>query len=239
MKNIRGIVLKTIDYKESSKIMYIYTKEGLVSVLIHGSNKMKNRHLNMNRLLNLIDIYVSGKNLLTFRDGDIVKSYQSIADDLEKYTYTTHILELIYSFSSHQHDHEKLFNFLIKIFDIVNESSNYIPYLNMIELKLLYLLGVNPSLKKCVACDKTTNLSFSITEGGLVCPDHLKNPYRISNQAIKLLTRLYYFDLSIDKLEEIELSNIKEIRFLIDKYYEYHLNVKTKSRRLLTGLLGY
>ncbi len=207
--------------------------------MIHGSNKIKNRYLNIPRLLNYIDIYVSGKNLLTFRDGDILEGYPNIVNDLEKYTYATHILELIYYFSSHEHDHEKLFNFLLKIFDIINKDNNYIPYLNMIELKLLYLLGVNPSLNKCVVCGKTNSLQFSITEGGMCCPEHIQNPYKISNIALEKLKELYFFDLSKDKLSHIDQSSQKEIRFLIDKYYEYHLSIKTESRKLLIGLLGY
>jgi recombinational DNA repair protein (RecF pathway) len=50
---------------------------------------------------------------------------------------------------------------------------------------------------------------------------------------------LYYFDLASDELMEIEEDIIRELRNVLDRYYEYHLNTKTKSRKLLMGLLGY
>ncbi|MBI9008822.1 MAG: DNA repair protein RecO [Tenericutes bacterium] len=239
MENIKGLILKSINYKESSKIIYIYTDAGLRSCLIHGSNKMKNRYLNLSRVLNYIDIHVSGKDLLTFRDGDVLNGFRDLAGDLEKYTYCTHILELIYSFSSHQHDHEKLLNFLLKIFTIIEKEENYIPYLNMIELKLLYLLGVNPLLTQCVECERVDNLFFSITEGGMCCSDHIKNPMNITEKALFYFKFLYYFDLSKDSMLEIDEITLKELRNILDRYYEYHLNIKTKSRELLMGLLGY
>lgn len=239
MENIKGLVLKSINYKESSKIIYVYTKDGLKSVLIHGNNKMKNRYLNISRTLNYIDVFATGKEMLTFRDGDILKGYRKIADNLEKYTYSTHISELVYSFSSHQHNHEKLLNFLLKILDVVNEVDNYIPYLNTIELKLLYLLGVNPMFNHCVSCDETNNLVFSIAEGGYCCPEHIKNPDRFSVSTLNYIKYLYYFDLAKDKMVEIDESNLKQIRIFLDRYYAYHQNIKTNSRQLLMGLIGY
>jgi len=239
LENIKGLVLKSINYKESSKIIYVYTKTGLRSILIHGNNKMKNRYLNISRTLNYISVFATGKDLLTFRDGDIVNGYRKIADSLDKYTYSTHICELVYSFSSHDHDHEKLLSFLLKILDIVNDELDYIPYLNMIELKLLYLLGINPMFKHCVSCNKTDNLVFSISEGGYCCQEHIKNPDRFTEVTLNYIKFLYYFDLASDKMIEIDQSNLKQIRIFLDRYYAYHQNIKTNSRKLLMGLIGY
>lgn len=239
MENIKGLILKSINYKESSKIIYVYTNSGLRSVLIHGSNKLKNRYLNLSRVLNYIDVHVSGKELVTFRDGDVINGYRNIANNLEKYTYSTHILEIVYSFSNHEHDHEKLLNFLLKILTKIENEKDYIPYLNMVELKLLYLLGINPLFNQCVSCGKTDNLQFSITEGGMCCPEHLKNPTSISDKCLFNIKYIYYYDLAKDTMLKIEKNDLKEIRNFLDKYYEYHLNIKTNSRKLLMGLIGY
>lgn len=239
LEKIEGLVLKSIDYKESSKIVYIYTDEGLKSVLIHGANKIKSRKLNFSRVLNYVQIYGSGKNMLTFRDGDILEGFPKIANNLEKYTYSLHILELVYSFSNHEHNHEKLLGYLLKVFNKISQTEEYIPYLNSVELKLLYLLGVNPMFKHCVSCDRTDNLTFSIVEGGMCCPDHLLNPTRVNPDTLDKLKFLYYFNIEENKMVDFDLDTLREIRNIIDKYYEYHLNTKTKSRKLLMGLIGY
>ncbi|MCK4552030.1 MAG: DNA repair protein RecO [Tenericutes bacterium] len=239
MEHFEGIILKKINYKESSEIIYLYTREGMKSVLIHGSNKMKSPYLSFSKVLNVVSLHTSGKDLKTLRDGDVLKNYRNISNDLEKYTYVTLILEKIYFFSTHSHDHEKLYNFIIKIFDIVEGNVEYIPYLNMIELKLLYLLGVNPLFAHCVSCVKTENLTFSVKAGGMCCEEHLIGKSTISPLGTLAMQQLYYYDLQ--KEEEMNINDLylKEIRIVLDKYYEYHLNFKGNSRKMLVGLIGY
>ena len=42
-KQIEGIIVSTVDYKESSKIINIFTKEdGIIGVIAKGSKKIKN-----------------------------------------------------------------------------------------------------------------------------------------------------------------------------------------------------
>lgn len=239
MQKIEGIILKKINYKESSKIIYLYTIEGLKSVLIHGGNKLKSPYLSLTKPLNLVSLHVSGKNLYVLRDADIINDFRSTSNDLEKYTYATHILEIIYNFATHDHDHEKLYNFIVKIFNIIDTEENYIPYLYMIELKLLYLLGVNPLFNRCVSCEKTENLQFSIEEGGMCCKEHFRGISTLSSVGVLEMMKLYYFDLSNPKNIQIDQVYLKEIRITLDKYYEYHLNFKSNSRKILIGLIGY
>lgn len=240
MEYIEGLILKKLDYKESSKIIYIYTKKGLISVLIHGNRKANSPYLNLSSIMNYVKVYVSGKNLLVLRDGDVLKRYSEIKKDIVKFTYIQHILELVYNFANHDHNHEKLLNFLLKIFDKCIDTKNYIPYLNMIELKLLYLLGINPYFKHCVSCNRTRNLRFSIKEGGMCCEEHFpKDEVVYSNKCINTMKELYYFDLDKQKNITVDKLVLIELRKLIDSFYEYHLNFKSKSRRMLMELIGY
>ncbi len=239
VEEINGLILKKIDYKESSCIAYIYTENGLVSVLVHGARKMNSKHLNLIRIMQSVKLHISGKDLKVLRDGDVMRSYPQITDDLEKQTYMTHLLELIYSFAQHEHDHQKLYHFLMKIIDKVANVETYIPYINMAELKLLYLLGVNPLFKHCVSCDRNDHLRFSVVAGGMCCPDHLDQPSDVKEEVLQAMMMLYYFDLSNDQMEEIPEKTLMGLRQVLDDYYAYHLNIKTKSRQLLKGLIGY
>ncbi len=238
MEEYRGIILKKINFKESSEIIYLYTETGLVGVLVHGSKTMKSPHLNLTKVLNHVKVIISGKNLKVLRDGEVINNYSSIHSDLEKYTYLLHLAELIYYFSTHEHDHEKLYNFLIKILEQIKDKEEYIPYINMCELKLLYLLGVNPNLNSCMICQNTQNLVFSVKEGGVFCPDHLPD-YYYSNKVLAAVQKLYYFDLNKEQRLEIDNSLLRDIRNVIDEYYDYHLNYHSKTRKMLKGLIGY
>ncbi len=240
MEYIEGLILKKLDYKESSQIIYLYTTSGLTSVLVHGSRKPKSPYLNLTRIQNLVGLHVSGKDLRTLRDGDVLKDYRQTKEQLEKFTYVQHILELIYHVGTHDHDHEKLYLFLGKVFDLVDQSEDYIMYLNMVELKLLHLLGINPMFSHCVSCEKTEQLHFSVKEGGFCCKDHYPGgESKVSSACVTLMMDLYYYDLQNPKKVEQEVEVFKELRSVIDRYYEYHLNFRSKSRKMLAGLIGY
>ncbi|MDY0317324.1 MAG: DNA repair protein RecO [Candidatus Izemoplasmatales bacterium] len=238
MNEYQGIILKKISYKESSEIIYLYTDQGLISVLIHGSKKIKSPFLNLTKVLNHVKVNVSGKNLLTFRDGEVLSNFSIIHEDLEKYTYCLHLCEMLYYFSTHDHDHEKLLAFLVKILPLIKEEKNYIPYINMVELKLLYLLGVNPNLHSCIVCESQEELTFSVKDGGVLCRNHQKE-VSYNNQTLNAIRKLYYHDINKTKEISIDVSLYKDIRNLIDEYYEFHLNYFSKTRKMLKGLIGY
>lgn len=238
MEEFSGVILKKINYKESSEIIYIYTNTGLESVLVHSSRTMKSPNLNLTKILNFIKVNVSGKNLKVMREGEVLNQFSSLSANLEKYTYLLHLVETIYYFSTHEHDHEKLLTFLVKILLIIEKTDNYIPYIYMLELKLLYLLGVNPNFKSCLICEKKDNLVFSIKEGSVFCQEHKPEKF-IDNKILQVLKYLYYFDVNQSEIEKIEESLLREIRLAIDDYYSYHLNYSSKSRKMLRGLIGY
>ena len=238
MVEYQGIILKKISYKESSEIIYLYTDQGLISVLVHGSKKIKSPFLNLTKVLNQVKVNVSGKNLLTFRDGEVINNFSIIHEDLEKYTYCLHLCEMLYYFSTHDHDHEKLLTFIIKVLPIIKEEKNYIAYINMIELKLLYLLGVNPNLTSCIVCESIDDLTFSVKDGGALCKTHQKEG-SYNNKTLNAIKKLYYHDINKTKEITIDVTLYKDIRNLIDEYYEFHLNYFSKTRKMLKGLIGY
>lgn len=238
MEHIEGIVLRKINYKESSNIIFVYTNHGLVSVLVHGSNKLKSPYLNLVRVFSYVRLFVSGKDLKTLRDGEVIKHFEEISLDLERYAYGLHLMGLVHHFSQYDYDHEKLYQFLLKIINALNDVQNYAAYVMMFELKLLYLLGVQPLLKHCVFCDQQSNLSFSVNDGGMVCENHGGQGH-FNKQILETMIYLYYFDMQKDTMKPIEVEYLIGLRKLIDQYYAYHLNYKSKSRQMIHDVLGY
>lgn len=238
MEEFQGIILKKISYKENSEIIYLYSSKGLISVLVHGSKNIKSPFLNLTKILNHVKVITTGKNLRVLKDGEVVNNYSRLHENLEKYTYLMHLSELLYYFSTHEHDHEKLMSFLVKILEIIVDEENYIPYINMVELKLLYLLGVNPNLTKCLVCEDTKNLTFSVKEGGVLCESHTQDA-SYNNEVVKVVKKLYYHDINLEPKLNVDKKVLRDLRNLIDEYYEYHLNYYSKTRKMLKGLIGY
>ena len=227
-------------YKESSKIIYLYTSSGLISLLVHGAKKLSSPYLRLTENLNLIKVFATGKGLKTLTDGEVIKDYQTIKQDLDKVAYVSHLVELIMAFSESEYDHQKLYDFVLKILDQITESKSYIRYIYMFEIKYLYLLGIAPNFKRCVVCNKIDNLQFSIKSGGYCCKDHYpENDKKFSDSAISILSTLYYHDMNNPLDLSIDQATGIEIRNFLDEYYLYHLSFQSKSRKVLSGLLGY
>ena len=240
LNGFEGLIIKQINYKESSKILYVYTPEGLISLLVHGAKKLSSPLLHTTDNLNLIKGFYSGKGLKTLTDAEIINDYEPIKNDLNKVTYVFHLLELIFAFAESEYDHHKLYQFVIRLFDKITESTTYIRYIYMFEIKFLYMLGVAPNFKDCVSCNAKENLKFSIKNGGYCCENHFPlGEKTYSNEAITILSELFYHDLkqSFDTIINRDIG--QEIRLILDEYYLYHLSFQSKSRKVLSGLLGY
>lgn len=228
-----------MDYKESSKIVFLYTASGKTSFLVHGANKLSSPFLAKTEILTKLKVFTEGKGLKIGKEIEILDLFAGIKSNLEKYTYCLHILEILQQIADAEIDHEKLFAFLGKIFPLIETEPEYIPYIYMFESKLLYLLGIQPELQSCVTCNSKDVIAFSVSDGGMCCLDHLPLCKTYPKSIVDHFLKLYYFNL--DKPGELKFDEftIKEIRHLLDEYYQYHLNFETKSRQLLKGLIGY
>lgn len=239
MEAFQGVILRQIAYKESSKILHVYTDQGLISFLAHGAKRLKSPFLSALDRFNYVQVFATGKDLKTLTDVTVVESFPVLKADLVKLTYLEHIAELVYHVQDSSIDHQKLAPFLYKIMQRVEREQQFIPYLYMFELKLLYLLGIQPALRECLVCKVKTDLVLSVEDGGLRCNHHLEHKEHWSTDLVDLLQTLYYYDLQNPQVILETLETTKEARLFLDQYYLYHLHYQTKSRHVLMGLLGY
>ncbi len=240
MNAFEGIIIRQINYKESSKILHVYTPEGMISLLVQGAKKLNSPFLTVTDTFNHIRGFYSGKGLFRLVEADSIHTYDKIKSDLIKVSYVTHLSELIITFSESNYDHEKFYLFFLKVLDKMDSESVFIPYCYMFESKYLSLLGVAPQWKHCVICRSQDNLRFSVSNGGMMCLTHYpQNETPYSSEGVQLLSQLYYFDIGNAFQLSISEENVQSIRHLLDDYYEYHLGFQSKSRKVLSGLLGY
>ena len=78
LKDIRGIVLREFKYKESSKIIEVFTKDmGKISINCQGVLKKNSKNLALtNRfILASFDLYRSGKDFYGLREGLVLNPY--------------------------------------------------------------------------------------------------------------------------------------------------------------------
>lgn len=228
MYNLEGIVIKTIDYKESSQIVYLYTNRGIDSFLARGSKKNVSSLKGACELMNRISYTkTNSKGLSTLINYDILNSYSNAKKDLAILDYVNIIFEACYKLKENI-NYQTAYSFLVITLDKINDGFDYRILTDIFLVKYLYLLGVNPYLKNCVICNKSSVVGLSIEKGGLVCQDHCDETTCYSISLISYIAKCYYTD--INKIDFSYDENC--LKFIVD-YYKYHLNYQFKSIEML------
>jgi len=237
IKKVEGIVYTSKDYSETSKIVNILTKDGIISLIAKGSRNLKSqlRCVNEKLTYGTFNIYYKEDKLSTLSSVDIIDNFKNIKKDITKISYASYLLELATQVMKHSNNsgvYDLLINGLIKI----NEGYDPLVIMNIIELKYLSYLGVMPVLDSCCKCGSKTIKTLSGSAGGYICERCYINEEIVSEKTIKLIRMFCYVDIS--KILNIDINNkIKnEINNFIDDYYDRYTGLYLKSKIFLKNL---
>ena len=94
---VKGIILKTMDYKEKDKLMWVFTEEfGKISVLCKGVRSQKSKFQSLVRPLLFGEFLVyKGKSLYSLNEGNIINAFSKLTTTLELLTYGSYYVELV------------------------------------------------------------------------------------------------------------------------------------------------
>jgi len=244
IEKVEGIVVTEKDYGETSKIIDIITKEhGLISVMSKGSRKMKSnlRGISSKLTYGYFHIYYKEGKISTLIDADVINGFKAIRSDLLKISYVSFICELTGQVIKQQisdSDFNEVYDLFISSLIKINEGFDAMIITNILELKLLPFLGVNPIIDECAICgDVTSIVTVSADKFGFLCKNCRTNEYIVSDKTIKFIRMFYYVDIS--KISKLDISDkIKnEINYFIDEFYDKHTGLYLKSKQFLKKML--
>jgi DNA repair protein RecO (recombination protein O) len=236
----KAIVLHSIDYKDSAKLLYLYTEKGQKSCQVYGVKKMKSKYRYLAQNGTVVNVELTNAALPSLREAELISDYPIIKQDIIAYTYMNHIMELVRSVISDDLNHHKMMKFLEKIFSLMNEEKDPETLTFIFELKLLYFIGYGLNFKGCSICDLNEFLVFHPSNGGLICSSHLQYREEAFPKEIYLqLKNLYYIDLDKQEVPQINDLDKRMIRHILDLLFDEFVSFKTKSRGILKQLKKY
>lgn len=239
IKKIEGIVVSEVDYKESSKIINIFSPtDGMVGILARGTKRVKSKLSGVTSKLTYGYFHVNYKEngLSTLIEVDILDGFNKIRRDIDLISYASYLLELSSMVYKHDGDME-IYNLLIASLKKIDDGYDYMVITNILELKLLEYLGIKPVIDSCVNCgNKTDIVTISSYKGGYLCKNCARDEVIVNIKTIKLLRMFYYVD--INKINKLDISdNIKkELNRFIDDYYDRYSGLYLKSKVFLKNL---
>lgn len=242
MKNIRGIVLRAYDLRDSSRMLEVLTHEGRVSVLCKGARRAKSRSLNLTEPYIEADFNLqAGRDLFYLKDGVLVAARLELREKIERLALAAASCDLLRAVLVEQPE-PHLYAFLQAMLDACvsaqpeQTSALFCAY----TLKLASLLGYRPALTRCVICGTPVRAGiFDAAAGGMLCEDHAgvqkADTWRMTSEALAFLWKVMCTPFA-----EIEAENLlreRRMAQMTTRYFLYHTGIsEPKSMELLKKL---
>lgn len=212
-----GIIIKSLDYKENDKLVWIYTERfGKISAIAKGAKRSKNNLFSVTLPLCYGDyLFFKGKGMCRLSEGKLRNSFQGLLNNLEKLTYSSYLCELIdISTEDEEANYELYKQFVTAIYLLDTDALDYELLTRAFELKLLRATGYGLDFGNCVFCKKKLQTSnyISLSYHGGVCENCPKehgiylskgsfNALRFLNNTT--LDKVYRVSLTDEMKEEI------------------------------------
>ncbi len=218
-----AIVLSKMKYRDTSKIVRLYTREfGKISVIAKGARDAKSKFRSVLEPMNYVSAVIyknDNRELQLLSQCDVVKSFNHLSEDMEKMYVAMTALELADIVTHDEEQNETLFQLLLNLIEVVNSATkNAVVALYYFETKLSELLGFKPDLHSCSYCgkkieeDMSDEGSFSLTNGGVLCKECSESSgvNKISSAALRVSQRLQEVEM-IDSIMNLHLTpSLKE-----------------------------
>lgn len=236
IEKVEGIVISETNYSESSKILNIYTKEyGVIGVIAKGCRSLKSklRAVSTKLTYGSFHIYYKEGSLSTLISVDVIHSLKNIKSDIKKISYVSYIVDLTVQVS--KQCEEDIFDLLKASILKIEENLDPLVIMNILEIKLLEVLGVMPAIDCCSLCgSKEDILTISVESGGYICKNCVQTEDKIYDEKIIKLIRMYYY-VDINQITKLEVKDRikKEINEFLDMYYDKYTGLYLKSKSFL------
>lgn len=234
-----AIVLRSIKYRETSKIVTFYTKKyGKVAGIVKGAMRSKNLYGSSLEPMSYVSVvYYSkeGRELQTITVCDILKGFPKLHQELKKMEVGLGVIELLDKVSPGREDNAQVFQHTLNVLSSVNSAiKNEKNLFYYFEYRLIGLLGFALQFERCVGCAKAlTRLAgdkryqYSIERGGPICSEcHSESGkrYELASGVLKIFREIFSSN-DIDSILAADLPEMddKAVNNFLWSYFRYHL----------------
>ncbi len=236
LEKVTGFIVSSMDYRETSLILKVFTKEhGLISVIGKGVKSLKSplRALTLPYTYGYFYLYYKENKLSILKDVDILDPLFKIHEDLTLLSYMNYFVDFV-SQVYKESENSYLFDLLQSAVLKVNEGFDPAVLSSILEIKCLPMLGVGLSLDACISCGSQKEIvTLDADQGGLLCKKCYRNEKIYHPETIKLFRLFQYVDIAkITKLN-IKKEIKKEMDLFLSNYYSRYTGIYFGSKEFL------
>ena len=259
LKKYNGFILLKSPYKTGSVITHFVTEESVISSMCYGAKK-NSKHFGSDleaiaKLSILVDENKKG-SLSIVKETSIIKHYKKLETSFLSSLSFFYVREVVFNIAK---DFDNRYFILIEhLLDALEENEirnadELKTYLNVLmrafEMKILYIIGILPTISKCIFCQSEINNSyFSLDDGGVVCESckgqiNSRYTYKISESDISFLLFVKHTSLmdivSSDKVLNYKYASSGVSKDILKILIEMHIGKRLKSDKVLEEILNY
>lgn len=242
-----AIVLRSLDYGESDRIVTLYTRDyGKIRGIAKGARRSRKRFANALELFCFSQIVFSRKgrdSLSLLEESHVYHHFENIRQNLEKTLMSSYLVDLTDQFTLEDKKSEKLFQLLYDFLEQINGGDCTEALLRFFEIRLLKQAGYQPVLDRCVACQAPLNgadvYQFQARAGGIRCSGcHLPGEVSLPVSAGTVKTLLMGRDMDLTKVDRLVMSerSAQESRQMLAHFIRHLLGKELKSHQVLTQI---
>ena len=242
-----GIVLKTLDYGESDRIITFYTADfGKIRGIAKGAKRSRRRFSNALELFTLSRVMFFDRResgLVRIEGCDVVDTFPAIREDVHKFAYGCYLVELVHELTADREANPDLFATVRKFLSLLSDTEVEAQLLRTFEIRLLSLLGYRPELVRCLRCSGNLqhcgHVNFSVHKGGLLC-ERCSQGYGdlipVSPGTARILQAAVEMDLA--KVQRLKFSKqaLRESEVILSRFIQHHTDKELKSKKFIESL---
>lgn len=257
IEKTEAVVLRAVNYRDTSKIVTFYTKRyGKMSAIAKGARNPKNKFGSLFQPLNYLQIVFyrrENRQLQYVSSSDFVKYFKSLTTSVEKLSVAISLIEIVNRVMHDEEENEKLFGLLVNSLEELNDlrvEANETSPLNVFihfGLHLAMDLGFAPNFENCLICHKLINmekqkkLSYVLDKGGALCEEcssKVNDAYQLSSAAFLILRSFARLSSEAATKSKMETAIRHELSNFIFVYLRKHSDSlkEIKSLKFLNAL---
>lgn len=239
-----AVVLRTVDYSESSLIVTLFTrKHGIIAVIAKGAKRPKSKFAALMVPGQVIEVVVyikSTRNVQTLSEASYMLKLDELRIDLEKLALATTTLELINQVLHENEVNELLFAFLVKFLRWINSYDNpgriIFPY---VQLRVLEHIGIGIQTDESLNAETSAGY-MNIEQGTLSTSAEGAESVRLTAGQFQFIRDTLFSKKQSIFENDLKKSELSDLIDYLDRYIRYHIEgVKPrKSDKIFEKILN-
>lgn len=225
-----AVVLSKLNYRDSSKIANLYTKDyGRLSGIIKGARRSTSKVGMQVDLFNHVNVVLyrkESREIQLITQADLINHFPKIKNNLEYLKYASAILELVNKLTMEGENNSRLFNGIVKILILI-EKNEELPGVALIKFMLFLLkeLGYEAKFDKCGICGRQLSNSercYFHFDKNVICINCAENLLGLSSISPELFIFLNCLTQKHGELP-VSIRDIDNAIFFIERFIKYHI----------------